>query len=333
MSGFTWIHISLFLVTLLYLTVEGKDVYVTVRDGDQASLPCGNMINDQEKCDSITWIYSVSQNSTSVELITLGQTSENAKLKSDRLSVTTNCSLVIKKVTSEDVGRYTCRQFDESGQRQGQDAPVYLSLITVIGHKSSKTVMLSCFVQTYGDCRHTVRWLHQDNDVGKDHKDMRTSQSDCSATISFKTSYYEEKPGYLASFKCEVTNKNDGEVQLCNFTPLSSCRKAGVNPSKTSGELKTTTSPTITSTTQEDCSFLNYVMLVMRVVELLLITVITVVIIRARGNKRPPDAIIVLNSVKSPPVTRSGPEANQVQDEVTVNYENLRSTFASVKLH
>uniref|UniRef100_A0A3Q0RLY0 Immunoglobulin V-set domain-containing protein n=1 Tax=Amphilophus citrinellus TaxID=61819 RepID=A0A3Q0RLY0_AMPCI len=43
------------------------------------------------------------------ELVTLGQIKETAK--SDRLSVTADCSLIIKKVTDEDVGSYTCRQF------------------------------------------------------------------------------------------------------------------------------------------------------------------------------------------------------------------------------
>ncbi|XP_038583667.1 uncharacterized protein LOC119909492 [Micropterus salmoides] len=53
---------------------------------------------------------------------------ENTKAKSDRLSVTENCSLVIKTVTDEDVGRYTCRQFI-SGQQQGPDSVVLLSVI------------------------------------------------------------------------------------------------------------------------------------------------------------------------------------------------------------
>ena len=46
-----------------------------------------------------------------VALIELGQIHRDAAAQSDRLSVTANCSLVIKKVTHEDAGRYTCRQF------------------------------------------------------------------------------------------------------------------------------------------------------------------------------------------------------------------------------
>ena len=86
-------------------------------------------MTDQDKCDSTTWLFSGLRNTAAVELINLGQIGENAKAKSDRLSVTVNCSLVIKKVTVEDVGCYSCRQFNRSGQRQDRDAKVYLSVI------------------------------------------------------------------------------------------------------------------------------------------------------------------------------------------------------------
>lgn len=41
----------------------------------------------------------------------------------------------------------------------------------------------------------------------------------------------------------------------------------------------------VSSVSRTDCSALDYVMLVMRVAELLLLTVITVLLIRARGEK------------------------------------------------
>ncbi|XP_051252755.1 immunoglobulin superfamily member 8 [Dicentrarchus labrax] len=71
------------------------------------------------------------------------------------------------------------------------------------------------------------------------------------------------------------------------------------------------------STTQEDCSVLTSIMFVMRVAELLLITVITVLLIRARGNQRPPDDKSVNND----------------DNDGVVNYENCGETSTSVRLH
>ncbi len=87
------------------------------------------MINDQNKCDGTTWNFSGSKGGT-VELIRLGQIGEKVAMKSDRLSVTENCSLVIKKVTDEDAGRYICQQYDKSGQKRAPDSGVLLSVVS-----------------------------------------------------------------------------------------------------------------------------------------------------------------------------------------------------------
>ncbi|XP_030261822.1 uncharacterized protein LOC115574434 isoform X2 [Sparus aurata] len=64
-----------------------------------------------------------------------------------------------------------------------------------------------------------------------------------------------------------------------------------------------------------DCSVVDYIMLVLRVAELVLITVITVLLIRAPGNQRPPD------------------EDTVHQDEGMVNYENIGGPSASVRIN
>ncbi|XP_041832731.1 cell wall protein DAN4-like [Melanotaenia boesemani] len=83
----------------------------------------------------MTWI--ISKNKT-IRLIEHGQIHREAATKSDRLSVTANCSLVIKKVTDEDVGLYSCRQF-VSGKQHGPDSHVYLSVITSEGETTLTT--------------------------------------------------------------------------------------------------------------------------------------------------------------------------------------------------
>ena len=77
------------------------------------------------QCYNTTWNFVDS--ASTVELVKGGQIGKNAK--SDRLRVTENCFLVIKKVTEEDAGLYSCRQI-RSGQQQGPDSCVFLSVVT-----------------------------------------------------------------------------------------------------------------------------------------------------------------------------------------------------------
>ena len=118
----------MFLSVVFSAAVTGQDDYIIVRDGDDITLPCKNVIEGQDKCDSTTWMYSRGEGSPEVELITLGNINVNDK--SDRLSVTADCTLVITSVTFNDVGRYVCNQFDTSGQQRGPDSVVYPSVVT-----------------------------------------------------------------------------------------------------------------------------------------------------------------------------------------------------------
>lgn len=83
------------------------------------------MKNGQAKCDSAIWNFTDSRSTEPVEMMSQGQSGEDDESELDR--VAEKCSLVIKKVTMKDVGRYTCRQ---TKPRQGQDYQDYLSLVT-----------------------------------------------------------------------------------------------------------------------------------------------------------------------------------------------------------
>ncbi|XP_062292877.1 uncharacterized protein LOC133997321 [Scomber scombrus] len=336
MVEFKWIKISLFLIVLLqFRAVTGQDSYIIVRDGDSVTLPCKNAIKGQDRCGSTTWIYSRLESSPAVELINLGNITNDAKTKSDRLSLTvTDCSLVIKNVTVEDAGQYTCRQYDRSGKnKQGQDTQVFLSVININGHQDADdTVTLTCSVLKYDYCQDTVEWLYE----GITDKLVET-KGFCKAEVTFKTSKVDKK-----LFKCKVTESN-GETRLCNFTPRTACEKQGK-----STEIETTTrvdnnnkntsannddDDAVKLPVHADCSALIYIMLVMRVAELVLITVVTVLLFRARaGNQRPPDDHTVSYSVRSRTARRSGPAANQMDhgEDDDVNYENFGENSASV---
>ncbi|XP_053193427.1 uncharacterized protein LOC128377499 [Scomber japonicus] len=218
MVEFKWIKMSLFLIVLLQFraAVTGQDSYIIVRDGGSVTLPCKNVIKGHDRCDSTTWLYSEIERSPLVELINLGNITNDAKAKSDRLSVRADCSLVIKNVTVKDAGQYTCRQFDRSGRQQGPDSEVDLSVISIHEHNDADKVTLSCSVLKYGRCQHTVDWLYE----GITDKLDKTTAS-CFAKVTFKTGSVDEK-----LFKCKLTERN-GETRLCNFIPRTSCKKQG----------------------------------------------------------------------------------------------------------
>ncbi|XP_035000169.2 uncharacterized protein LOC118099602 isoform X2 [Hippoglossus stenolepis] len=214
--------IKVFLILILTPQVKVTEMSsVIVRDGDDATLPCKNVIRDQNKCNATDWIISPSGK----EVFTLGSIREDVEDK-DRLSVTENCSLVIKKVTAADGVRYDCGQ-RISGQITYHS--VYLSAVEMTESRVDDKVALSCSVST---CMlsHKAKCLYEDPNVAEDGAGGTTSQ--CTVTLS--TSYLEQKPNYRDLFTCEVTDDNFQNVQRFVLSSQSSGSKTQMD--KNSGQ-------------------------------------------------------------------------------------------------
>ncbi|XP_041831061.1 uncharacterized protein LOC121633261 [Melanotaenia boesemani] len=328
-----WIKMSLFLILMLQFTAAEQRSSFTVRVGDDAALPCGN---NQHNCDSTTWIFS--NNMGTIRLFEHGQIHREAATKSDRLSVAENCSLVIKKVTDEDVGLYTRRQF-VSGQQQGPDSKVYLSVITIYEQKNKDKVTLFCSVLDDGNCKHTVEWLYECKSSG-----MVISARSCSATLTFTPSHLSQNSDLKKFLKCKVTDVYTKKMQLFPFIPQSSGEKTdkrfttstqSITITKKSETPKTSTSSKnyINSSISVDSHTNNnpsqqagssWLFIIVSVSSAaLLITPVMIIIIwkKTKGSKKKKEENTELSL--NPAVTHSGPESRQADPEDGVLYASI----------
>ncbi|MEQ2317133.1 hypothetical protein AMECASPLE_039662 [Ameca splendens] len=166
-----------------------------------------------QTCEKTTWLFTGQRNTTET-LFENGKIHQAARNKSDRLSVTANCSLVIKKVSVEDVGLYICRQFDASGRDQGSDSNVHLSVVNISEQKNSDETILICSVLTYGGCSHTVKWLNDNKDA--ENIKINPPQSACSASVSFPTSPHVLTSKRSEVFRCQV-KPDSGDMKEFTF--------------------------------------------------------------------------------------------------------------------
>ncbi|XP_033986501.1 uncharacterized protein LOC117482511 isoform X3 [Trematomus bernacchii] len=247
MDEFKQIKMSVFLILLLQFTGAATGQFFlsrSVRVGDEAILSCNYVKPFKLQCYGTTWTFADS--ASTVELVKGGQICKNAK--SDRLRVTENCSLVIKKVTEEDAGYYTCRQI--RSEKDGPNCQVYLSVVTMTEHQDNDEVTLNCSVVPCRWWKHTVKWLLPVQDVYKENKYLKTSQSSCSASVTFLSSVFSYTTR-LKFFTCEVTESKTGEVQVFPFRPQSS----GEDTTAATTESDTTSGFTTTaSVITEDCN-------------------------------------------------------------------------------
>ncbi|XP_036942293.1 uncharacterized protein LOC119012499 isoform X2 [Acanthopagrus latus] len=312
MVQFKWIQMSLFVTAMLQFTgaAENLPASFTVTVGDDVTLTCENVIKPQQQCNSTTWTFSGLGSKRTVELVELGQIGKDVKAK-DRLSVTEKCSLVIKTVTVEDVGHYICQQYEYRGApKSSPDSVVYLSVVSMTEHQNHDEVTLICSVWTYGPCKHTVKWLYEGKEVDTDNGGVTTSQSLCSASVTFQRTQ--------SLYECKVTDGN--KKQLFPFRLQSSGKKPATTESSDTSRTERTNTGSGTDGSTSELQRIGWRCIIVSVgLSALLISVVTVSMwTRTKGNKTQ---------------RQENRHDDEDEDEGTVVYENTGEPSASVRLH
>ncbi|XP_034384218.1 uncharacterized protein LOC117727816 isoform X2 [Cyclopterus lumpus] len=178
--------------------------------------------------------------------------------------------------------------------RDGDEVTLPCDTGTVTEHKDTEEVTVNCSVSTYL-CVHTVKWLIEGQDVDKDHKDLMTSQSYCSASLTFMTFHFFNTSRFN-SLICEVTFGD--KVQKFPFRNSPSGDKTG--------EDTTTT----TTTTEDDTTsgWWRFIYVPVGLAALIIIVVAVNIWARIKEKKTPRDEIAVRHD----------------EEDETVNYENSR---------
>ncbi|XP_035984756.1 uncharacterized protein LOC110367478 [Fundulus heteroclitus] len=215
------IKVFLFLLLELHVTVIANVSSVIKRAGDQVMLSCENVTEGQFNCNGTIWILSGPKSKEVVALVTYGQVEGNTRAG---LIVTPNCSLVIKNIKAEDVGRYECQQYKYEYKR-GEEKLVHrsvinLSVITMTEHKENQTVTLNCSVNKSGSCKDEVKWLFNHQEVDK--KKMKTSATYCSANVTFLDSFLLNSSSVDQLFQCEVIPDGNKKRKLFTLSHQSS---------------------------------------------------------------------------------------------------------------
>ncbi|XP_056603766.1 uncharacterized protein LOC130420712 [Triplophysa dalaica] len=193
---------------------EVNDVFIS--SGESVSLSCNDALH---QCSSTTWIYNNYTTSSTVEVFTGGINRNNTE-RSERLSLTSNCSLNIYKTTQHDAGSYICIQY-VNGRLHGPYSHVFLHVLHVSSSSSSSSqteirantsVTLSCQLFSY-DCDHVFSyyeyqlvWMNQtDVDLQTDSRYQIRSDELC--LISLTTTLVNEDDN--TELRCVLKHKND----------------------------------------------------------------------------------------------------------------------------
>ncbi|XP_041666919.1 sialoadhesin-like [Cheilinus undulatus] len=183
----------LLLLTSLLLTAvwcEKESLYVYSVAGGEAYLPCTNLMTSD--CSRISWTFFFKGDGVRYTTeISMGKVGANAD-KAGRMSLLSNCSLVLRDLRPEDAGSYVCL-LDRNATTD-----VYFSVLSITSGSSitdlqpGGSLSLSCVLFTYfdaGSCKwysnvFDLSWTAEDGTkLPQDSRYKLISPNRCNVTL------------------------------------------------------------------------------------------------------------------------------------------------------
>ncbi|XP_029947894.1 uncharacterized protein LOC115388769 isoform X1 [Salarias fasciatus] len=192
------------------------------RPGDDVLLPCLQVSLTETRCSDIHWFYNKDSGRTFLD-VDDGEV-EKSSPRAARLSLHTNCSLIINNITAEDAGQYTCRYLKDSTW----DTQVFLNILT-ISPSSTDTdpnrdgdVTLSCSLFKFGGrCEpRSVRWVDEMGAelVGEGDGFRYGGQTNCVSYLTVKN-----QAEHSRRYTCQYVDETGVKIQAL-YSAASSVR-------------------------------------------------------------------------------------------------------------
>ncbi|XP_078798809.1 uncharacterized protein LOC105358411 isoform X2 [Oryzias latipes] len=103
--------------------ISGQTKHLYQRVGDDVLLPCRTK-SSSSSCSDVNWLYQKDPNAASITEVKNGNVVQSSA-RASRLSVSSDCSLLITNITDEDAGRFLCRL------RNKNEFEVYLNTLSI----------------------------------------------------------------------------------------------------------------------------------------------------------------------------------------------------------